>query len=259
VSGERVNPLLDSSARPVIGHRGAAAYAPENTLESFRLALAMGADALEFDVRRSADGEAVVVHDATLDRTTNLAGPVASRTVAELRGADAGFRFANHDGETPFRRRGVSIPTLAEVIAAFPGVPLLIEVKEVEAQAAIARALIEGGAAERAVVAGSNHRALEVFRSDPFTVGASQRDIARLYFGVGAPHPRCRAYAVPDHYYGLPVPTRRFVRAARCRASTVHVWTVDDARTAIGLWQNEVNGIVTNRPDVIVAARKYGT
>lgn len=259
MSGERVNPLLDPTARPVIGHRGAAAYAPENTLESFRLALAMGADALEFDVRRSADGEAVVVHDAILDRTTNLAGPVASRTVAELRGADAGFHFVSQDGETLFRGRGIGIPTLAEVIAAFPGIPLLIEVKEVEVQAAIARALVEGGAADRAVVAGSNHQALEAFRSAPFTVGASQRDIARLYFGVGAPHPRCRAYAVPDRYYGLPVPTRRFVRAARVRASTVHVWTVDDARTAIGLWRNEVNGIVTNRPDVIVAARMRPT
>jgi len=79
-----MNPLLDCSAHPVIGHRGAAWYAPENTLESFRLALAQGADAIEFDIRRSADGEAMVFHDALLDRTTDQQGPVAARTTAEL-------------------------------------------------------------------------------------------------------------------------------------------------------------------------------
>jgi glycerophosphoryl diester phosphodiesterase len=256
VSDARGSILVDVAARPVIGHRGAAAYAPENTLESFRLALDRGADALEFDIRRSADGEAMVFHDATLDRTTDFTGPVAARTAAELARADAGFRFADNDGRTPFRGQGIGIPTLRDVIAAFPGVPLLIEVKEVGVQDAIARVLMEGGATERAVLAGSDHRALEAFRSRPFTVGASQRDIARLYFGVGSPDPRCRSYAVPDRYYGLPVPTRRFVRNARVRSSTVHVWTVDDARTAVSLWRNEVNGIVTNRPDVIVAARR---
>jgi glycerophosphoryl diester phosphodiesterase len=250
-----MNPLLDPVARPVIGHRGAAAYAPENTLESFRLALAMGADALEFDVRRSADGEAMVVHDAILDRTTDLTGPVAERRAAELARADAGFRFLDQHGETSFRGRGIGIPTLREVIAAFPDVPLLIEVKEVAVQDAIARALLEGGAAERTVVAGSDHQALEVFRSAPFTVGASRRDIVQLYFGIGAPDPRCRLYAVPAHYYGLPIPTRRFVGAARRQSSTVHVWTVDDARSALELWRKGVRGIVTNRPDAILAAR----
>jgi glycerophosphoryl diester phosphodiesterase len=73
-----VNPLLDLDARPVIGHRGASGHAPENTLPSFALALAQGADALELDVHLTADGTPVVLHDATLDRTTDRRGPVAA-------------------------------------------------------------------------------------------------------------------------------------------------------------------------------------
>jgi len=248
--------LLDPKARPIIGHRGAAAYAPENTMESFRRALELGAEALELDVRSSADGYAVVLHDSTLDRTTNGTGPAGRKTLAELQRLDAGYRFQAPDGAgDSFRGRGVRIPTLDEVIGGFPAVPLLIEIKEIGVQGAVARALREGDAARRAVVAGADWRGLTAFHEPPFALGASRRDIARLYFRLGAPHPACRCYAVPAAYCGLPIPTRRFVAAARRRASTVHVWTVDDAATAGKLWRNGVNGMVTNRPDVIRAAR----
>lgn len=250
-----MNPLVDVDARPVIGHRGAAAHVPENTLESFRRALELGAEAIELDIRRSADGEPVVFHDPTLDRTTDMSGPVVLHTAQALARADAGFRHTDDAGRFPFRGTGVRIPTLRQAIAEFRDVPLLIEIKEVEVQEAVARALLEGGAAERSVVAGSDWRALEVFRSPPFLLGASRRDIARLYFGVGVPEERCRSYAVPDKYYGLPIPSRRFVRAARRRSSTVHVWTVDDPESAVALWRRGANGMVTNRPEVIRAAR----
>jgi glycerophosphoryl diester phosphodiesterase len=254
-----MNLLLDRAARPVIGHRGASAYAPENTIESFRRALSIGAEAIEFDVRRSADGEAVVIHDPTLDRTTDQSGPVAGRTVAELRCADAGHRFSPDSGTvTPFRGCGITIPTLAEVIAAFPGVPLLIEIKEIAAQEAVAATLIAGGATDRAVLAGSDWRALRAFREPPFHLGASGRDISRRKFGLGAPDPRCRSYAVPDSWHGLTIPTARFCRAAHAADSTVHVWTVDDARSALLFWRNGVQGIVTNRPDVVRTARDAG-
>ncbi len=255
-----MNPLLDCAARVVIGHRGAAWYAPENTLESFRKALLLGAEAIEFDVRRSADGEAMIFHDAALDRTTDLHGPVAARTAAALKQADAGHHYAEPGNPaTPFRATGVRIPTLRELIAEFPAVPLLIEVKEAEVAEAVARVLVEGGATDRAVVAGSDWRALAPFAAPPFHLGASRRDIARRYFGFGEAAAGCRCYAVPERYFGLPIPTRRFVGEAHRRESTVHVWTVDDAHAALRLWKRGVNGIVTNRPDVILAARDYGT
>jgi glycerophosphoryl diester phosphodiesterase len=251
-----LNPLVDPDARPVIGHRGAAAHAPENTMESFRRALALGAEALELDVRGTADGEVVVLHDPTLDRTTNRSGDVALHTLPALNAVDAGFRWLDDRGGYPFRGTGIRIPTLREVIAEFRDIPLLIEVKEIEVQEAVARVLLEGGAADRTIVAGADWRALGVFQSAPFQRGASRRDIARLYFGAGTPDERCRSYAVPERYYGLPIPTRRFTQAARSHTSTVHVWTVDNPEAALRLWKRGVNGIVTNRPEVIRAARE---
>src|SRR5262245_32176924 len=245
--------LLDLAAQPVIGHRGAAAYAPENTVASFRLALEQGVDALEFDVRITLDGEAVVLHDPTLERTTDATGPLRLRRLKELEQVDAGYRFSPDGGMTyPYRGKGLRIPLLRQVLAEIPEVPLLIEVKEPEAQTAIARVLRETGAIVRAVLAGSDWRSLQAFRSPPFHLGASRRDIAQLYFRWGEPDPACRCFAVPDCFKFLPVPTRRFVRAAHERKASVHVWTVDDPALALQLWTNGVNGIVTNSPDLIV-------
>jgi glycerophosphoryl diester phosphodiesterase len=250
------NPLLDLLSRPVIGHRGASAYAPENTLAAFHRAAELGVDAFELDVRASRDGVAVVFHDPVLDRTTDQRGAVAARTAAQLKSVDAGCRFSGDGGRTfPWRGLGVRIPTLREVITAFPSMPLLIEIKERAVQDAVAMVLLETGAVARAVVAGNDSRALGAFLNPPFTLGASRRDIVRLFFGAGSPNPACRCYAVPDRYYFLTVPSPRFVRRARGRNSTVHVWTVDDGSTALRLWNNGVNGIVTNKPDIILNAR----
>jgi glycerophosphoryl diester phosphodiesterase len=255
-----MNPLLDLAARPVIAHRGASAYAPENTLPAFELAAAQGADAFELDVRLSRDGAPVVIHDATLDRTTGLSGPVRGRTLAELRTADAGRGFSPDGGRTfPFRDQGVRMPTLAEVLWAFPVMPVLIEVKEPEVQEAVRRVLSEEGAVERCVVASEHIGAIELFRQAPFACGASGTEISALYRAVmlrRAPAAcRYRLLSVPLRWHGLPVPTRGLVAAARKLGCPVHVWTVNDAATARRLWRRGVAGIVTNVPDVIRAAR----
>ncbi|HKT58983.1 MAG TPA: glycerophosphodiester phosphodiesterase [Gemmatimonadales bacterium] len=254
-----MNPLLDLDARPVIAHRGASAQAPENTLTAFELALQQGADAFELDVRVTRDGAAVVIHDETLDRTTDLTGPVCARTLAELRAADAGYRFSLDRGHSfPFRHKDVRIPTLAEVLWAFPAVPMMIEVKEPRVQEAVQRVLLEGAAAERCVLASEHVGALEVFRQAPFACGAAGAEISALYRGVLLRRPprECgyRLLSVPLRWHGLPVPTRAFVRAARGLGAPVHVWTVNDPATARRLWARGVAGIVTDVPAVIRAA-----
>jgi glycerophosphoryl diester phosphodiesterase len=256
-----MNVLLDLSAHPVIAHRGASAYAPENTLPAFEVAVRQGADAFELDVRLTRDGAPVVIHDDTLDRTTSLSGPVRARTLADLRAADAGYRFTPDRGRTfPFREKDIRVPTLAEVLWSFPAMPVMVEVKEPEVQEAVRRALIENGAAERCVMASEHIGALEVFRQDPFACGASGAEISALYraalFRREMRECGYRMLSVPLRWRGLPVPTRGFVQAARRLGCPVHVWTVNDPATARRLWARGVAGIVTDVPEVIRAARE---
>jgi glycerophosphoryl diester phosphodiesterase len=258
-----VNALLRLHGRLVIGHRGAPADAPENTLESFRLALAQGADALELDVHLSADGVPVVIHDPDLHRTTDREGRVAALTVAELRAADAGARYTPDAGRTfPWRGRGVRVPTLDEVLEEFAGVPLLIELKTPLAQQAVHRAIERHAAAAHCVPASSFDAALEACREAGVAYGGSAREISRLYFRVAcrlaAPAARYALLAVPLRHRGLTVPTRRFLRAAHALGRPVHVWTVDDPAVARALWDRGAAGVVTNRPGLMVQARARG-
>ena len=212
-------------------------------MAAFRRAVEVGADAIELDVRLAQDGTPVVIHDSTLDRTTTARGPVASRTAGEL----AGIRV----GDT------IGVPSLEQVLREI-ALPILLEVKEPEAQEAIAGVLLKVDAASRTVVASAHDEALDAFRRPPFLVGASARDILRLWLAPlrGVPELRCTAYSVPWRHRGvLPVPTRTFVANAHALGASVHVWTVDDPAVAELLWRRGVNGIVTNHPGRLVARR----
>jgi glycerophosphoryl diester phosphodiesterase len=257
-----VNPLLDLDARPVIAHRGASAEAPENTLPAFEAAVLRGADALELDVRLTADGAPVVIHDDTLDRTTDRSGLVRSHTLAELRSVDAGARFTPDQGRTyPYRGGDTRIPTLGEVLWAFPRMPVLLEIKEPEAQEAVRKVLLQEDAAERCVVASEHQAAFRAFDEAPFARGASGAEISALYWaallGRRPPAAGYRLLSVPERRRGLTVPTRRFVAAARALGCPVHVWTVDRPATARRLWRSGVAGIVTNAPQAIVEVREH--
>ncbi len=258
-----MNPLLDPAARLVIGHRGASGVAPENTLVGFQLAVEQGADALELDVHATADDVPVVLHDPTLERTTDRAGAVAALPLARVREADAGARFSPDGGRTyPWRGRGVAVPTLAEVLDALPQCPLLIEIKVPGAQDAVRRVLLAHQAAGRCVVASAEHAALAAFADPPFVRGGSRREALRLWAGVlvGLPPRRVRygVLALPERRGGLPVLTRRFVAAARRLGCAVHAWTVNDPAAARALWARGVSGIITDVPAAIAAARAGG-
>jgi glycerophosphoryl diester phosphodiesterase len=256
-----VNPLLDLSARPIIAHRGASGSAPENTLIAFQRAVEEGADAFELDVRLTADGGPVVHHDPTLDRTTNGTGLVRILSLEQLRLLDAGARFTTDGGRTyPFRGGEARIPTLREVLQAFPEMPCMVEIKEPQAQEVVRRMVLEERAVERCVLASEHHSALQVFREPPFATAASGTEIGALYRAalfrrVPARVPY-RCISVPLRYRGLPVPTRGFVTAARSLGCPVHVWTVNDAATSRILWARGVAGVVTNLPEMIRHAQE---
>jgi glycerophosphoryl diester phosphodiesterase len=256
-----VHPLLDLTARPVIGHRGNAARAPENTLESFRQAVALGVDALEFDVRLTRDGEVVVFHDATVERTTGSRGEVSKLTLAELRRLDAGATYREPgSGAHPYRDRGISVPTLAEVLAAFPGIPVLIEVKVAEA-AAPARAVIEGAAAvARCIAASFDPQALVPFVESDIAIASAPASVAPLCLPalMGRRYTTLpfRMMSLPRVYRGIPVPLGALARAVEPAGIPIHVWTINDAVTAQRLWRAGVRGILSDDPGTILAARR---
>ena len=127
----------------VVAHRGDSSRAPENTMEAFRLGAESGADAIELDVHLTADGQLAVIHDETLDRTTDRTGRVADLTMDQIREADAGATFSRAgDAGLPFAERGLRVPTLSEVLAWLPpGLGLVVEIKARAAADAVVAAL----------------------------------------------------------------------------------------------------------------------
>ena len=254
--------LLDPDARPVIGHRGNRAYAPENTVESFAQAIALGADAIEFDVHVSADGIPVVHHDPTLSRCTDGEGQIARMTFAELRNADAGARFTKDGGKTfPYRGMGHRIPSFEEVVDAFPTVPLLIEIKAPLAATGVRRIIEQRKAQDRVVVDSYHGGALKVFAGSGVALGASRSGSARLLWEIlsGRQTPvDFKALCLPLSYYGVPLPIRRFAQVAPKHDCRLHIWTINDPAVARELWSFGVNGIITDDPAVMLQLRNSG-
>ena len=147
----------------VVAHRGASTSAPENTMEAYRLAVEQGADAIELDVHLTADGQLAVIHDETLERTTDGSGAVVDHTMDQIRALDAGATFAGLDGSFPHRGRGLGVPSLPEVIEWLPaGIGLVIEIKARGAVDEVVRLLREApDARERASVISFDEQAIE--------------------------------------------------------------------------------------------------
>jgi len=249
----RVRPL-------VFAHRGGAALRPENTLEAFAHGLALGADGLELDVHLSRDREVVVIHDATVDRTTNATGPVAALTAADLGRLDAGWTFAPADGH-PYRGRGLGVPGLFDVLQRLPAVPVIVEMKANDAELAerTVAAVRRAGAADR-VVLGSflrvpmrRARALAPDLPTSATREEVRWALYRSRIGWNVSRRPYQVLQVPQTRGATDVLSPRFIRAAHACGLVVQVWTVDDPLDMQRLIAWGVDGLITDRPDVAVA------
>lgn len=254
-----------SDEAAVIAHAGASGHAPENTLPAFERALALGADALEMDLQLTADGELVVIHDGTVDRTTDGSGAVADLTVAQLEELDAGFHWEDADGDTPFRGHGVEIPTFEEVVDAFPGVPLVVEMKT-EGGPAIVEALADAidtpDLASRVTVSSFDLDYLEAFRARRPRVATNiAEDETRTFFRLALLGldrwwtPPGEVLHVPEEHEGTQVISPGFVAAAERRGTAVHVWTVNEEPAMHRLLNTGVHGLITDYPDRAVAVQ----
>lgn len=251
------------SARPLVfAHRGGCAIGPENTLAAFDLGVAAGADGLELDVHLSADGIAVVHHDATLDRTTSASGPLARCTAAELARVDAGCRF-DARGTFPFRNQGVGIPTLAEVLRRYRDTRIIIEMKvnAREMGEAVAANVRRAGAADRVCAAGYGPRSAAAARAalPEMACSACHPEVRLAVYRTWARWPVRRApyggYQVPEQNGVLRIVSPRFIRYAHRAGLRVQVWTVDLEPDMRRLLEWGVDGVISNCPEVAVRVR----
>jgi glycerophosphoryl diester phosphodiesterase len=256
-------------------HRGGAREGPSNTLAAMRAALDVGATALELDLHATSDGRLVVCHDPTVDRTTNGSGVIAKMTLAQVRSLDAAWWFV--PGEEvctglaaeayPFRGRAphdpsYAIPTLEEVLEAFPGVLLNLDIKQTAPavapyEATLARVLAEHERVDDVIVASFNPRSLAAFSAlaPQVATAAASRAIALIWLAgrLGCrPLPtRHRAIQVPLKLGDITVLDRRLVRAAHRAGVAVHVWTIDDPVEMESLVDLGVDGIISDSPTVL--------
>ena len=283
------NPWL---ARRVLNyaHQGGAREGPSSTLYALRLALEAGAHALELDVHATSDGELVVCHDATVDRTTDGSGAIAAMTLAEVRALDNAYwwvpgevvAFGQDPSAYPLRGRAPDDPelrvaTLREVLDGFPGVFLNLDIKQTAPtvtpyEESLARLLRDHGRRDDVIVASFHDAALQAFSAiaPEITVSAGTLAVAQFWLAVqdGGPHDHTpddqlqptpfQALQVPRVYEDRVIVDARFVERAHRRGVAVHVWTIDDAEEMAGLLEVGVDGIMTDRPSVlaeVLAAR----
>lgn len=237
-------------------HRGSRILWPENTLHAFQRAVEdHGYRYLELDVHLSADRVPMVIHDRTLDRTTDATGPVSERTAAELQQLDAGHRFGS-DQDFPLRAAGITIPTLDEVYRAFPDARVNIDLKQPGEEWAVAEVIKANEAEHRTLVGSFFDRRVARFRritGGSVAVSAGPTTVARMFMQsrVGlAPRAPVQAYQLTDEYRGFTI-DRRMVDAVHRAGAHLHVWTVNDADEMRRLLDLGVDGIMTDRPDVL--------
>lgn len=253
--------LLDPSRRLVIGHRGARAVRPENTLGSLRHAASLGVDALEFDLHLARDGDPVLLHDPTLDRTTDAGGPVRDRTSAELSRVNAAYRFSPDGGRSfPFRDRPEGVPTLREALAAVPDLPLIIEMKSVEVARPALDVLRETGNLQRVLIGSFLDEALIPFLEAGVPVSPGSGTLTRRYlsalFGARPRHLPFQALCIPRYHRVIPLPVTGFAQMMRAAGGPTHVWTINDPARAARLWRAGINGIITDDPEPMLRIRE---
>jgi glycerophosphoryl diester phosphodiesterase len=243
----------------VLAHRGGRSLGPENTLYTFRKAADIGVDVIELDVRVSLDGQLVVIHDPTVDRTTNGSGRLQDMTLDQIKQLDAGHRWSPQDGSGfPLRGQGITVPTLNEVFESFPYQRINIEMKSgngfpVETLCSLIRTAHR---LDSVMVASFKDDLLDRFRSvcpevataagstdTQYFIGLSIVGLSRMY------RPEALAFQVPRVYGDFTVVNRAFVSAAHERNMKVHVWTINDPQTMQDLIRMQVDGIVTDYPD----------
>jgi glycerophosphoryl diester phosphodiesterase len=243
----------------VIAHRGGAGLFPENTLHAFQESWKLGVDVLEMDIHETADGQLVVFHDRTVDRTTDGAGKIGEKTLEEVKRLNAGFNFTIDGGQTfPFRAAKITVPTLKEVFEALPDGRFNIEMKPESATiaASLCGLIRDHKLSEKVIVASVGQTNLDNFRREcpEVATSASASEITGFFasYQTGLTEsftPPMSTLQTLKKLGGMQIISREFVETAHKRNLQVHVWTINQPEEMRDLIETGVDGIMTDYPD----------
>jgi glycerophosphoryl diester phosphodiesterase len=251
----------------VIAHQGGELLAPSNTMASFENAANMGVDVLETDIHITKDGHLVTIHDPSVDRTTNGKGNVADLTLAELQSLDAGYHFKDLEGNYSFRGRGVYIPTVEEMFQTFNDLKIEIEIKDdnpperIEEIASKLWDLIEKYQMEDKIIIGSFDQKIiqtfEKYAKGRVAISAGRQEVKSFvvfhkFFLRNLYVPTVDAFQIPVEDSGFDLTDQRLIDGAHRLGLEIHYWTIDDPKTMEKLIDAGADGILTNRPDLLL-------
>ena len=232
-------------------HRGSRVLWPENTMVAFQGAVDLGYRYIETDVHVSRDDRVVVFHDDSLEGLTDGVGKVADRDWNYLRRLDAASRFNPDDG-LPLRGTGVAIPLLEDVVTTFPNVMFNIDLKQDGIARRVADEVRRLAISDRVLIGSFHGRRIRAFRRavPDVATSAGPIEVARALVSQ-RPGGGADAFQVPERLGPIPIVTSRFIDAARIADKQIHVWTVNDPVDMRRLLDLGVDGIITDRPDLL--------
>ena len=246
----------------VIAHQGGDDLWPGNTIYAFQQAIDMGVDVIETDIRQTKDGIIVVSHDADVDGKSNGSGLVTEMTLGELQELDAGYNWSMDGGETfPYRGKGITYPSLEEVFITFPTMRFNIDMKQIDPPIYENLCdLIRKFDMEQNVIAASfSHENIAAFRKIcPEVTTSGDESETRIFVFMNFAYlgpifsPDFKVFQVPTESSGIVILTPHFVRAAHQRNLRVDAWTIDDPDEMERLISMGVDGIISDRPDLLM-------
>ncbi|RXI96546.1 glycerophosphodiester phosphodiesterase [Anaerobacillus alkaliphilus] len=244
----------------VIAHRGGSVY-PENTLSAFRHSFDIGSDILEFDVHMTKDGHLVVIHDFTVDRTTNGQGRVDSLTLAELKQLDAGYYHASEEGY-PYRNQGISIPTVREVFEQFPTSYMNIELKAQypDIERKLLDLIHEFQLENKILLSSFEQKIIDAFNNlanGTVAISGGRSEVAKFvalhkFFLAPFYHPKVDAIQLPTKVKFFNLIDEKLIKGAQKRGMQVHYWTINDREEMRRLLLLGADGIITDEPEILL-------
>lgn len=249
----------------VIAHQGGDGVWPGDTMFAFEKAVEIGSDVLEMDAHITNDGEIVLMHDEEVDDTTDGTGLIEDMTLEELKKLDAAWDWSIDDGKTfPYREQSIQVPTLRELFEKFPNMRYLIEIKLTKnpIDKPFCDLIREYHMEEKVIVGSFHDEAMAQFRATcPEIATSGSRGevtkyviLGKIFLG-GFVVPQYQSLQVPwekSESKGIPIMTARFIREAHAKNLHVEPWTVNDPELMKQYIEWGVDGIITDRPDLLL-------